>query len=114
MSTDTATMLPEQFADIERFAAKWAIQWEADRYATRLASSMDELQDLYDQVLPRAEEAMAYLDQFDLYDLPPQESNLMWLLMSLIVCAFPVEAFRQTKVPDTASTYLTKTIDPGP
>lgn len=112
--TVTTAMLPEQFADLEPFAAKWSLQWEADRYATRLASSMDELQALYDHVLPRSEEAMAYLDQFDLYDLSPQQSNLMWLLMSVIIVAFPVEAFRQAKVPDTASTYLTKTIDPGP
>lgn len=110
----TATMLPEQFADLERFAADWCLETEAERYELRLASSMDHLQDFYDTALPRAEEVMAHLDTFPLDELPDQEMNLLRLMMALIIICFPVEAFRQPKVPDTGSTYLEKTIDPGP
>ena len=35
---------------------------EAERYAKRLASTMDELQAFYDAAFPRLEAAMAYLD----------------------------------------------------
>jgi hypothetical protein len=110
----TGPMLPEAFADLERFAERWCHDTEAKRYEVRLASTMDELQDLYDTALPRAEAAMEHLDQFDLYDLPERELNLLRLLFALIVVTFPVEAFRQPKVPDTGTTYLSKTIDPGP
>lgn len=107
-------MLPDQFADLEPFADKWCIPLERDRYQARLNATMDELQALYDAGLPRGEDAQEYLDQFDLYDLPPAEQNLLWLMMSVITAAFPVEAFRQPKVPDTGTTYLEKSIEPGP
>lgn len=108
------TMLPEQFAELEPFARKWCIPRERERYEARLSSSMEELQALYDVGMARGEEAQAYLDQFDLDDLPPKELNLLWLMMSVIQTAFPVEAFRQPKVPDTGSTYLLVTVEPGP
>jgi hypothetical protein len=112
-STET-TLLPERFATLEPFASRWCLTSEADRYDTRLASSMDELQALYDVGMAVGREAQDHLDQFDLYDLPAQELNLLHLLMSVITITTPVEAFRQPKVPDTGSTYLHKTIDPGP
>jgi hypothetical protein len=107
-------MLPDEFSQLERFAPKWCLETEAERYEVRLASTIDELQDFYDTALPRGEEAQVYLDQFDLYDMPEKELNLLRLMFALIVIVFPVEAFRQVKVPDTGSTYLAKTIDPGP
>ncbi len=111
---ETTTMLPARFADLEPFAAKWCLDSEAERYETRLAASMDELQALYDIGMRLGREAQDYLDTFDIGDLPAPELNLLHLLMSVITITTPVEAFRQPKVPDTGSTYLAKTIDPGP
>lgn len=111
--TDQA-MLPEDFADLEPFARKWCLSSEPERYEMRLGSTMEELQAFYDAALPRGEAAQAHLDKFDLHDLPEKELNLLHLMMSAITIVFPVEAFRQPKVPDTGSTYLTKTVDPGP
>ena len=113
-SKTPSALLPDEFSDLERFAPNWCVETEAERYELRLASSMDELQDFYDVALPRAEVVMAYLDGFDLYDMPERELNLLRLYFALMVIVFPVEAFRQPKVPDTGSTYLAKTIDPGP
>jgi hypothetical protein len=113
-STTTTSVLPVQFAELEPFAAKWCLTSEAERYETRMASTMDELQALYDVGMRIGREAQDHLDRFDLYDLPEQELNLLHVLMSVITITMPVEAFRQPKVPDTGSTYLHKTIDPGP
>ena len=44
--------LPEEFADLERFS-DWCLPTEEERYAKRLASSMDEMQELYDAGLAR-------------------------------------------------------------
>jgi len=60
----SATLLPSEFSDLERFAAKWCLPTERERYATRLASTMDEMQAFYDAAMPRADAAMTYLDQF--------------------------------------------------
>ena len=56
---------PDEFSDLEPFAG-WALEHERDRYAKRLASTMDELQDSYDAAFPRLEDATTYLDRLDL------------------------------------------------
>ena len=61
--------LPTEFADLEPFA-DWCLATEAERYAKRLASTMDELQAFYDAAFPRLEAAMAHLDGFALDALP--------------------------------------------
>src|ERR1035437_6079445 len=63
------TTLPTDFADLEPFAG-WSLETEAERYAKRLSSSMDELQAFYDGAFPRLETVIDYLDQFDLHALP--------------------------------------------
>ena len=54
-------VLPPEFADLEPFA-DWCLPTEAERYAKRLASSMDEMQAFYDAAFPRLEQILAYLD----------------------------------------------------
>ena len=52
-------LLPPEFADLEAFAGTWSIANEPDRYAKRLASTMEEMQAFYDACFPRAEQAIA-------------------------------------------------------
>ena len=69
-------------------------------------SSMDEMQAFYDAFFPRAEEAIAYCDQFPLDDMPDDAERLLQLLYSLVMVSFPVEAWRQPHVPDSGAAYL--------
>ncbi len=55
------TSFPLKFADLEPFA-DWSLETEAERYAKRLSSTMDELQAFYDDAFPRLADALAYLD----------------------------------------------------
>jgi hypothetical protein len=98
-------VLPDQFADLEPLSA-WALPTERERYAKRLASTMEELQAFYDAAFPRLEEALSYLDQFPLDDLPEDAARLLWLYCALMTVSFPVEVWRQPKVPDSGSTAL--------
>jgi hypothetical protein len=107
-------LLPEEFVVLEDLAASWIFETEEERYTKRLVSSMDELQAFYDLALPLGAQARKHLDQFDIDDLPEKELNLIRLMFALITITFPVEAFRQPKVPDTGTTYMTKSIEPGP
>ncbi len=43
--------LPPAFADLEPYAA-WSLPTERERFAKRLASSMEELESFYDAALP--------------------------------------------------------------
>ena len=112
-SETTSAMLPPEFSDLEQFS-DWCLPTEAQRYAKRLDSSMQELQAFYDAVTARAEEAIAYCDKFALDDLPEDVLNLMHLLYSMIQASFPVECWKQPKVPDSGATTLDCMSEPVP
>jgi hypothetical protein len=106
-------MLPTEFADLEPFAA-WCLPSESQRYAKRLDSSMVEMKAFYDAVTPRAEEALSYCDKFALDDLPDDVQNLMHLLYSMIMVSFPVECWKQPRVPDSGASTLDCVSEPNP
>jgi len=99
------TTLPPEFSDLEQFA-DWVLHTEAERYAKRLSSSMDEMQSFYDAAFPRIDDALGYLDGFDLYALPEDAKNLLYLYCSLVNASFPVEVWRQPRVPDSGAASM--------
>ena len=107
-------MLPVEFSDLEPFAPMWALATEHERYAQRLASTMEQMQAFYDATFPRAQDAMAYLDALDLNALPDEATNLLRLLYSLIVVSFAVECWKQPNVPDSGAAYLDLVLEPTP
>ena len=104
--------LPAEFADLEPFG-DWAIATERERYAKRLSSTMDELQAFYDATFPRLEAAASYLDQFDMGGMPDEAKRLLWLYCSLVTVSFPVEVWRQPRVPDSGSCALDAVVEPA-
>ena len=110
----SAALLPAEFADLEPFVASWCLDSEPERYAKRLGSTMDEIQEFYDAIMPRAEAAMQYLDKLPLDDLPEDAWRLLKLLYSLIVMSFAVEIWKQPYIPDTGTAQFELRIDPIP
>ena len=106
--------LPAAFADLEPFAETWSLATEPERYGQRMRSTVAEMQAFYDAVVPRSEEAMAYLEQFPLDSLPEDALNLLHLLYSMIQVSFPVEVWRQPRVPDTGSATFDCFTEPVP
>ena len=104
--------LPSEFADLEPFA-EWAVPTERARYDKRVASSMDELQAFYDAAFPRMEDAMAYLDKLDLNALPEDAKRLLWLYCALVTVSFPVEVWRQPRVPDSGASTFDAVLEPS-
>ncbi len=94
--------LPAEFADLESYA-DWALPTETERFAKRLASSMTELEAFYDAALPRMDESMKYLDTLDLQSLSEDALRLLHLYCALITVSFPVEVWRQPRVPDSGA-----------
>jgi hypothetical protein len=107
-------VLPSAFADLERFAAKWCLASEPERYAERMASSMEEMQELYDAVFPRVEEAIDYCDKFPLDDLPDDALHLLYLIYSLIMVSMPVDVWHQARVVDAGEAYFDRSVEPVP
>lgn len=102
MATDK---LPAEFADLEPFI-EWDLATEGERYAKRLASEMSDMQAFYDAALPRLADAMNYCDKFPLHDLPEDVRSLMHVLQSLITISFPIEVWKQARVPDSGASYV--------
>jgi hypothetical protein len=93
---------PPEFADLEPYA-DWALATEPERYAKRLSSTMQELEAFYNAGFGRLEDAMTYLDQFPIDELPIDAKHLLWLCYSVVNASFPVEVWRQPKVPDSGA-----------
>jgi len=117
MSTDASPSippkLPAEFADLEQFS-DWCLGSEGERYSKRLASSMAEMGAFYDAITPRAEEAIAFCDKFAIDDLPEDVLNLMHLLYSMIMVSFPVECWKQPRVPDSGAAAMDCVSEPVP
>jgi hypothetical protein len=95
-------VLPADFADLEPYA-DWALPTAEQRYEKRLASSMDELQAFYDAAFGRIDDALDHLDQHPLDALPAEEQALLQLYEALMTASFPVEVWRQPRVPDSGA-----------
>lgn len=111
--TTTTQLLPDGFADLEPFVAEWAKPTRAERYATRLSKSIDELVEFYDAIAPRAEEAIAYLDSFELDALPDDATRLMQLLYSMILVSYAVNIFKQPRIPDSGAAFFDMVAEPA-
>jgi hypothetical protein len=110
----TDALLPREFSELEPFARTWSLPTESERFARRMASSMEEMQAFYDGFFPRAEEAIAYCEKFPLDDMPEDAQRLLQLVYSLIMVSFPVESWRQPHIPDSGAAYLDLLIEPVP
>ena len=104
-------ILPADFADLEPFA-DWAIPTERARYAKRMASTMDELQALYDAAFPRLEDAASHLRQVAIDGIGEEEKRLLWLFSSVVTVSFPVEVWRQPRVPDSGAAAFDEISEP--
>ena len=104
--------LPAAFADLEPYA-DWALPSEADRYAKRLASSMDELQAFYDAAFPRLAESVDHLKGIALDGISEEDQHLLWLFSALVTVSFPVEVWRQPRVPDSGASSVDVVVEPA-
>ncbi|MGH8996313.1 MAG: hypothetical protein ACRDYB_09845, partial [Acidimicrobiales bacterium] len=73
-----------------------------------------DMQLMYDALLPRASDAIAYCDKFSLDDMPDDAANLLRLVFSFVMVSFAVELWRQPYPPDTLGTSFDRVSEPLP
>jgi hypothetical protein len=95
-----SALLPEGFADLERFVAGWVQPDVLARMAKRQASDIAELRHFYETMLPRGEAALAYLRDFALGELPAEAERLLRLMLMLAEVAPAVEWYNDPMVYD--------------
>jgi hypothetical protein len=106
-------MLPAGFADLEPFTA-WCLPSEKHRFAKRISCTMPELQAFYDAAFPRLQESEEYLQGVALDGISDEDRNLLWLFASLVTVSFPVEVWRQPRVPDSGASSIDVVVAPSP
>lgn len=108
----TTLRVPAEFAELAPFVADWAKATRQERYDTRMSRTIDDLAAFYDVIAPRAEEAITYLNGFDLEDLPEDATVLLHLMYSLVLVSYPVNVFKQPKIPDSGAAFFDTTDEP--
>jgi hypothetical protein len=110
-----APLLPPAFAGLEAFAAAgWCLETERERYTKRLASTMPDLREFYDAAFSRLGEMIDHLDEFPLDDLPEHETNLLYLVYSLIQVSLAVDMWGQPEVIDSGNAMYFRSVEPIP
>lgn len=89
--------LPEEFRDLQPYL-EWALEPERARTEKRVASSMAEIRDFYDTVLPRLEAMIRYLEEFRDDPMPAPAHRLYLISLSLVEVANLVELYKRREV----------------
>ena len=108
----SAVSLPAGFEELESFG-DWAVHGERARYDKRVETSMEELQAFYDAAFARLDDACTYFDGYGLDDLPEEGVRLLWMMCALVTVSFPVEAWRQPRVPDSGASSIDAVVEPA-
>lgn len=91
--------LPDEFQQLERFVADWALDSEAARKEKRASSPMEDLKDYYDMLLACVEDIAVYLDQFPMEPLEVPQENLLNLALMFMEVSIAVEFYKQPELP---------------
>ncbi|GIX29708.1 MAG: hypothetical protein KatS3mg124_0180 [Porticoccaceae bacterium] len=86
--------LPEGFAALEPFVARWALPTADARLRARLESSAEEREAFFAAARELVPKALAHLDQKPLADLSPAEEKLLRLVLAAAHVAAAVELQR--------------------
>lgn len=111
MST-LAMTLPKEFGDLTPYVADWARPTRQERYDVRLSKPIEELEEFYDAIAPRAEAAIEHLNALDISSLDADATRLLQLLYSMILVSYSVNVFRQPRIPDSGAAFFDTVVEP--
>lgn len=94
-------ILPAGFQELQPFVQYWVRDSNEERRAARSTAQMSDIRSFYDAVTARAEEAIGYLEQFALGQMPPDAERLFKLLLAMNHAAIAVEMHGQPRARDT-------------
>ncbi len=80
----------QTLAAIEPLLDIWGLPSATQRVAKRTASSMEEIRNFYDTMLPHMEEIINYLNQFPLDDLPEKSLPIAYAALAMCEVDNPV------------------------
>ncbi len=86
-------ILPENYQDLEPFAADWCLDTQDARQRKRRASTPEELRSFYAAIMPRISDILEEVDRFPVGQIPTSHRPLFSLALSLTEVAPNVELY---------------------
>ena len=93
--------LPAGFEDLQPFVAYWVRDSNDERREARSTAAMRDIRSFYDAITARAEEAIAYVEQFPMDRMPADAEHLFKLLLAMNHAAIAVEMHGQPRAVDS-------------
>jgi hypothetical protein len=84
-------LLPEKFRELEKYVKHWALRSEEERFHKLVNTSLPELREFFEAVMPRMDDAIDYLSPFSPEAMPSEAARLHDLLVTFVETAHPVE-----------------------
>ncbi|MSQ69102.1 MAG: hypothetical protein EXR83_13115 [Gammaproteobacteria bacterium] len=113
MSTAATTLLPPEFADLERYANDWVLDTEQARNQFRVRQPLAALDDFYHAIFPRMDALCEYIDRYSIDGLPRPAARLLQLGLMLMEVVPAVEIYRAPDVPNAFEFQRFKIISPA-
>ncbi len=106
-------LLPDAFAHLSEFVARWDLpDWDA-RYRQRLDTPIAEMQRFNDAIVACAEDAKRHLDARSFDDYSDADRRLVRLMLAFTIVAQAVQIYKQPSVPDSGAVpMLNVTLEP--
>ena len=93
-------LLPKGFKSLEKWVDMWVLADSQARTDQRHAVDYQDIKAFYDDMLEKAEKALAFLQKKQLGSLKPAEERLLKLMLSLAEIGPSVEWYQQNAVVD--------------
>jgi hypothetical protein len=91
MNTVAGAVLPDDFADLERFLPRWRLRDARQRMTAMATADIEDLRDLHAAMIRRIGAVVAHLNTFPLDDMPPREQALFELALTFAEVVHPVD-----------------------
>jgi hypothetical protein len=89
--TMDSRLLPEPFADLQRFVPEWGLATEQARFLKLHSVTLDQLRVFYDAMRPRMDQVLDHLDQYTIGVMPADAQVLYQLAMTFAETAHPLD-----------------------
>ncbi|MCG2634272.1 MAG: hypothetical protein J4A00_04995 [Gammaproteobacteria bacterium] len=91
--------VPEKFHAVDHHLARWALPNQVARVEARLASTIEELDELHRDVMPLLQEIVETLGSYPLADIPEELVPYGHLALMIADTDFAVNRVRQPEIP---------------
>ena len=88
------------FSDLDQYLTTWGLRTIEERITRRAASSLAEMQQFHDTMVPRLEEITDFLNRFSVDEIPEQYQPLQYAVLALLQVDRPVNQWKKALLED--------------